>query len=185
MNKKSFILLQFVVLIALAVAMISNTYSWAVRPSQLGNEIALEYSTVINGNRATGATYSGIYDEQIGEIVYDSVSVSSKNANVAAGDKWYFKTVIQKPADSVATNVSLYAKLISYSAELEGDYYVGVTTPMNSHRTYKATSVNTVEWAPIVSQYEVRQNTQATIEWYIEFNDAGSFTIDGLYLLNS
>lgn len=185
MNKKTFILFQFALVIALAVAMIGTTYSWADRPSQLGTEVALKYSTVINGNSAEGTTYSGVYNEQTGEIVYDLAAVSSKKANVAAGDKWYFKTVIKNPYGSVATNVSLYAKLISYSAALAGDYYIGVTTPINSHRTYEATAANTVEWAPIVSQYEVGKNSQAVIEWYIEFEDAGSFTIDGLYLINS
>lgn len=185
MNKRSFILLQFAVGIALVIAMIGSTYSWADRPSQLGNEIALEYSTVINGNSATGNTYSGTYDEQTGEIVYGNAPISSNSANVVKGDKWYFKTVIQNPVGSVATNVSLYAKLISYSAALEGKYYIGVTTPVNSHRTYEATSKNTVEWAPIVSQYEVGKSAHAVIEWYVEFDEAGSFTIDGLYLVNS
>ena len=96
-----------------------------------------------------------------------------------------FKTVVKNPSGSVATNVSLCAKLISYSAALEGDYYIGVTTPVNSHRTYKATSANTVEWASILSQYEVDKGAQAVIEWYVEFDDAGSFTIDGIYLVNS
>lgn len=185
MNKRSFILLQFAVVTAIVIAMIGNTYSWSVRPSQLGHELALEYSTVINGNSASGVTYSGAYDAQAGEIVYDPDAVSSKGATVAAGEKWYFKTAVQNPTDSVATNVSLYAKLISYSAELEGNYYVGVTTPINTHRTYTPTSTNTVEWAPIVTQYEVGVGAQTVIEWYIEFNAAGSFAIDGLYLVNS
>jgi hypothetical protein len=185
MNKKSFILLQFAIVIALAVAMIGNTYSWADRPSQLGSEMSLKYSTVINGNSASGLTYGGSYNEQTGEIVYDSAPITSKKANVVKGDKWYFKTVVKNPLGSVATNVSLCAKLISYSAALAGDYYIGVTTPINSHRTYKATSANTVEWASILSQYEVGKGAQAVIEWYVEFDDAGSFTIDGIYLVNS
>lgn len=185
MNKKSFILLQLALGILLVIAMIGSTYSWAERPSQLGKEIALKYSTVINGNSATGVTYSGTYNEQTGEIVYGSESIPSKNANVVAGDKWYFKTVVKNSSGAVATNVSLYAKLISYSAALEGKYFIGVTTPVNSHRTYTATATNTVEWAPIVSQYEVGKGATTVIEWYIEFDESGSFTIDGLYIVNS
>jgi hypothetical protein len=184
MNKQSFILLQLTLGILLVIAMIGSTYSWADRPSQLGNEIALKYSTAINGNSATGVTYSGTYNEQTGEIDYSSASFSPNTVNVVEGEKWYFRTVVKNSSASAA-NVSLYAKRISYSAALEGKFYIGVTTPVNSHRTYEETATNTVEWAPIVSQYEVGRGATTVIEWYIEFNAAGSFTIDGLYLVNS
>lgn len=185
MNKRAFIILQIAVVIVLSVTMVANTYSWAVRPSQNGNELTLGYSTVINGNSTLGVTYSGTVDTETGKILYDSTPVSEKEAAVAEGDKWYFKTEIQNTSDSAKANVSLYAKNISYAAELDDKFYIGVTYPINTHRTYPATSAHTVEWASIVSQYEVDISSQTVIEWYIEFDAAGSFSISGLYLTNS
>lgn len=197
--KKRFIITQIIVVILLLVCLVSYTYSWSHRDSVSGGykqtPMSLSYSSSINGNSCTAVTYRGTKDATTGDIIYSTTPLTSLSKTaVQEGTVLYFRTDISN-ADDAATNVSLFVNY-NYSADLEGNYFLGVTAPTVKRFSYPAqrSELDTeeicyVEWVPVVNQHEVPagdgSSVNSYIEWYIECNAAGNFEISKIILTNN
>jgi len=188
MNKISFILLQFVLVLVLVISLTINTFSWATRPDLSGNDLTLNFSTQINGNSVNAGTYLGTMDTDTEEISYSSEAITGHTeTNAVAGQIVYFKTVFTN-SSPVDTNISLLLKSISVTDG--ASVKIGVTSPTKEF--FEVTSDAIAQgWIPVVNTFEVPAATvvgegdgastvSATREiiWYLEFTAAGSVTID-------
>ena len=197
--KKRFLITQIILVIMLGVNLVGFTYSWSQRSAVKGGyqrtPMTLTYSSSVNGNQCSEVTYQGTLDTATGEIIYSETSIDALGKTaVEEGTVLYFRTDITN-ADDVATNVSLFIDY-NYSADLEGNYFLGTTTPTIKHFSYPAQYTELedeelcyVEWIPVVNQYEVpagaNNAVNAYIEWYVEFEAAGNFEISKIVLTNN
>lgn len=218
MTTKRFVKLQFIFVILLTLTLVCNTYSWASRPKVTGGGFmseknkdyyerydldktyftAMKFDTLstpyyINGNSCTAVTYTGTANAD-GTVTYDETSgVTSAIKNVfATNAPMYFKTVITNSSD-VPTNVSLFITGKVYQ-NIQSSI-IGITSPVSTTgnlNIYGTTDIDeriAFDFTPVVSQYEIKANGTANIEWYILNNNqsgnTGYFEISEIILTNN
>ncbi len=199
---KRFICVQILIVVLLAVTLVGSTFAWSNRPNVNGGFLQMPftftYSASINGNACTGKTYLGVVDDEgkltyddDGNAVYSDTELQSDyKVTVTTGQVLYLRTKVSNAA-VVKTNVSLIAHIPLYNASAEtpvnngfnGNFNIGVSSPTNSVIAYPDEA-----FIPVVSQYEIIGNASADntfIDWYIEFNASGEFTLSNVYLANN
>lgn len=218
MTTKRFLRLQIIFVIMLMFALVCNTYSWSQRPAVYGGGFmsidntdgsdsydkdkskftalsfdTRDYNYYINGDGCTAKTYQGTVDSE-GNITYPENnaegSITSIDSNTySSGDVLYFKTYISNSKD-IITNTSLFID-VEYSSTLEGNYFIGVSSPTKDLITYPAESTDsdgicTVRWIPVIAQYEISAGAENTeIEWYVTFTGSGDFAVKSIVLTNN
>lgn len=199
---KRFICIQILIVVLLAFTLVGSTFAWSNRPNVYGGYLQtpfkFTYSSAVNGNACTGTTYLGVTDAE-GKLTYDddgnavyaeTEMQSDYKVTVTKGQVLYLRTKISNAAN-VKTNVSLIAHVPLYDETaatpvnngFNGKFNVGVSLPTKSVIAYPDEA-----FIPVVSQYEILGNASADntfIDWYIEFNASGEFTLSDVYLANN
>ena len=171
--KKSKILLVAVLAVVLCfVCIFTQTFSWFTLPKNMEGD-----SLQLNGydyNASTGSDISVVTYESNddGETFGDTpVTYLSNSTGIEAGKRKYYRTDIINASDS-AQNVSVYLSNLEIPENSNGNFYLGVNSPL---KTYKAYGI-------LDSQRVIRQVNKKNV--YVGFVSTVKYNIPSDYMIH-
>ncbi len=180
MKKSKMILVASLSLVLCLLCVSTTTFSWFTRPrSQKGD--SLKWTNVSydasNGSGISMLTYESTDD---GKTFSDTpVTSFSNTSGIAKGQRKYYRTDITNKGN-YDQSVSLYLSNLSFSAPVQGNFYLGVNSPLKTYKNYTPSSMQDVKVSSNVKlkNIYVGFNTNQTynpsdykIHWW---NDQGS-----------
>lgn len=176
-------------LMALLVA-VGSTFSWYDRSVTAdANARILNYSQsgrITSNAPKTIRTYLGT--ENGGVITYSDAELSG-NVTVLPNRPVYFKTVIEDSGNVGESNISLYSKGFTCTANLGNAYHIGLLSPEKTCKAVTASASGNVfqmDRICIADNLTVPSNGSVEVCWFIQvdnpdFSGTGTLTPEILY----
>lgn len=177
MSKKSFCLVQILIVTMVIIGLLANTYAWSDRGRESGNKLALNYESVVNGNTAIISSSNIVCNT-------DEVALGMP-VTVVNGDVFGCSAMVSNPVDGLRTNVSLFVKLTKPTeGSAVNNVIVNVSRPTIEEEMQSVVfDDNGTAWLRVVTSCEIEPGINDMLfEWTIEICDGGVFIIDDIAL---
>lgn len=135
MKKSKIILVASLSLVLCLLCASTTTFSWFTRPqSKTGN--SLEWSASYDASDGSGISMVTYESEDDGATFNENpVTSFSNTSGIAKGQRKYYRTDITNKGN-YDQSVSLYLSNLSFSAPVQGNFYLGVNSPLKTYKNY-------------------------------------------------